>query len=217
MGAYVNLKNRASQNRAQNRADETHLSVNIFFADELGQLSAEELSLYDIILCNIRIPTVFMGGILLIGTLDHLQIQPIHGRPLLTANCITPCCKMVSLRHSARATGSRYVELQSLVRKDYIEFETNPDLLHRFRDICSNIFTFVKNWDDEKITPHTFRVFSKRLPAKMALEDFQNRMISRYANDNKPLRMRSSVDIQKSRFSHDWKEADFETVNLLNQ
>ena len=25
MGAYVNLKNRASQNRAQNRADETHL------------------------------------------------------------------------------------------------------------------------------------------------------------------------------------------------
>ena len=98
---------------------------------------------------------------------------------------------------------------------DYIEFETNPDLLHRFRDICSNIFTFVKNWDDEKITPHTFWVFSKRLPAKMALEDFQNRMISRYANDNKPLRMRSSVDIQKSRFSHDWKEADLKTVKIV--
>ena len=27
MGAYVNLKNRASQNRAQNRADETHLTL----------------------------------------------------------------------------------------------------------------------------------------------------------------------------------------------
>ena len=115
-----------------------------------------------------------MGGILLIGTLDHLQIQPIHGRPLLTANYIIPCFKMVSLRHSVHTTGYQYVELQSLVRKDYIEFETNPDSLHRFRNICSNIFTFVKNWDNEKITPLTFRVFSKRLLVKMALEDFQN-------------------------------------------
>ena len=193
------------------------LSVNILFADELGQLSAEELSLYDIILRHVRKSTVFMGGVLIIGTLDHLQIQPINGRPFLTANCIIPCFKMVSLRHSVRATGSQYVELQSLVRKDYIEFETKPELLHRFRNICSDIFTFVDNWDSEKITPHTFRVFSKKLPAKRAVEDFQNRMITRYENENKPLKMRPSVDIQKSRFSHDWKKADSETVNLLNQ
>ena len=39
MGAYVNLKNRASQNRAQNRADETHLIYSISF------LSADQVSL----------------------------------------------------------------------------------------------------------------------------------------------------------------------------
>ena len=33
MGAYVNLKNRASQNRAQNRADETHLSLSQMYSN----------------------------------------------------------------------------------------------------------------------------------------------------------------------------------------
>ena len=76
------------------------LSLHILFTDELGQLSAEDISLYDIILRNVRKSTVFMGGLLVIGTLDHLQIQPIVGRPFLTANCVIPCFKMVSLQHS---------------------------------------------------------------------------------------------------------------------
>ena len=47
--------------------------MNSIFRDELGQISAEELSLYDKISF-----TTFMGGILIIGTLDHLQIQPME-------------------------------------------------------------------------------------------------------------------------------------------
>jgi hypothetical protein len=43
---------------------------------------------------------MFMGGVLLIGTLDHLQIQPINGRPFLTANAIIPGFKMIALKHS---------------------------------------------------------------------------------------------------------------------
>ena len=104
--------NRIRKNR---KREHLLLTLNVIFADELGQLSAEEIGLYDIILRNVRKSTVFMGGILLIGTLDHLQIQPINGRPFLTASGIIPCFKMVALRHSVRATGSEYVELQSLV------------------------------------------------------------------------------------------------------
>ena len=73
------------------------------------------------------------------------------------------------------------------------------------------------NWNDPKITSHTFRVFSKRLPAKKALDDFQAQMISRYEDNNKELKMRPSVDIQKSRYSHDWRPAIFETSKLLDK
>ena len=58
-------------------------------------------------------------------------------------------------------------------------------------------------------------MFSKKIPAKIALDGFQNRMISRYQDGNQQLRMRTSVDIQKSRFSHDWRPADVETTKLL--
>ena len=193
------------------------LSLHILFTDELGQLSAEDISLYDIILRNVRKSTVFMGGLLVIGTLDHLQIQPIVGRPFLTANCVIPCFKMVSLQHSVRATGSDYVELQSLVRKDYIEFETNPHLLQRFWETCSNIFTFVDNWDDERITPHTFRVFSKRVPVREPLEKFQHALYEKYKFSRHNLRERKSEDIEKSRYGHDWKNADNETTKMLNK
>ena len=73
------------------------------------------------------------------------------------------------------------------------------------------------NWDDHRITPHTFRVFSKEMPAKLALDSFHSRMMTRYQDENRPLRRRPSVDIQKSRFSHDWRGADIETSKLLDK
>ena len=81
---------------------------------------------------------------------------------------------MIALSHSVRVTGSEYLELQSLVRKDYIHFDTDPTLIKRFREICSNIFTYIDDWNDEQIKTNTFRVFSKRFPAKEALEIFKS-------------------------------------------
>ena len=216
VGTYRRAELAIARIRKNRKREDLLLSLNIIFADELGQLSAEELALYDIILRQVRNSTSFMGGVLLIGTLDHLQIQPIHGRPFLTASGIMTCFKMVALKHSVRAIGSQYVRLQSLVRKDYIDFENNPDLIATFREICSDIFTFVDTWEDDKITSQTFRVFSKRKPAKDALDNFQSQMITKYQDNNRDLRMRPSVDIQKSRYSHDWRPATVETSKQLD-
>ena len=193
------------------------LGLNVIVADELGQLSAEELSTYDIILRHVRGSNIFLGGILLIGTLDHLQIQPINGRPFLIANSIIPCFKMVQLVSSVRAIGDLYVELQSLVRKDYIELESNPNLIRRFKEICSLIFTFVDTWDDERITSKTFRVFSKRAPALEALQLFQHSMIRKYNDHPSRLRVREAEDKQKGLWSHEWVAAEREVVKSLNQ
>ena len=51
-------------------------SLDVIFADELGQLSSEFVAAINIILCTIRGTGQMFGGILLIGSLDHTQIQP---------------------------------------------------------------------------------------------------------------------------------------------
>jgi hypothetical protein len=52
------------------------LSLDFIFADELGQLSSEFVAAINIILCRLRKNNNLFGGVLLIGSLDHTQIQP---------------------------------------------------------------------------------------------------------------------------------------------
>jgi hypothetical protein len=65
-------------------------SLHVIFADELGQLSAEEITVYDYILHQIRSSNLFMGGILIIGMLDHLnpssEKSMMNFNPILTLN-----------------------------------------------------------------------------------------------------------------------------------
>ena len=59
----------------------TLLSLDVLVCDEMGQISAEFLATIDIILRTLRETNVYLGGVLIIGTIDHTQIQPIEGRP----------------------------------------------------------------------------------------------------------------------------------------
>eukprot|EP00957_Ditylum_brightwellii_P060933 4625840-Ditylum_brightwellii.AAC.1 len=51
----------------------------------------------------VRESNAFMGGVLLICTMDYTQIQPIHGHPVLILIHIVPCFKMVVLKTSVCA------------------------------------------------------------------------------------------------------------------
>ena len=79
----------------------------MLFFDEIGQLPVELFSAIEIILCRIRQSTVFMGGVIIISTMDHTQLQPVNGRPFLLSTHVITCFKMVKLRTSVRATGDQ--------------------------------------------------------------------------------------------------------------
>ena len=66
-------------------------SIHVIFAYELGQLSAEDITIYEYILIQVRGGTSFMGVILIIGTLYNLQTQPIDGRQFLIVYSIISC------------------------------------------------------------------------------------------------------------------------------
>ena len=64
-----------------------------------------------------------MGEILMIGDLNHLQIQPIDGRQFILSYSIITCIKMVSLKCAVRQYGDEFVKPQSIIRKYYSKFE----------------------------------------------------------------------------------------------
>ena len=77
-------------------------SLDVLFADKFAQTSAEMLGVLDIVFRKIKKSNNYMGGTLIIFTMDHLQTSPIKERPLLTSSQIIPCFQMVALKFSVR-------------------------------------------------------------------------------------------------------------------
>ena len=78
------------------------LTMDVMFLDEAGQTSAEQLAVFDIILRKLRKSSAPFGGVLLLGTMDHTQLQPIASLPFLLSTSVLTCFTMVQLRESVR-------------------------------------------------------------------------------------------------------------------
>ena len=56
-------------------------TMEVLFFDEAGQKSAELLSVLDFILLKVRDNNIFLGGLLILSTMDHSQLSPVKRRP----------------------------------------------------------------------------------------------------------------------------------------
>ena len=144
-------------------------SLDIIFLGKIGQLSAELLSTLDIILRKTQNINVFMGGIWIIFTIDHTQIQTIKGCPFLTSWYILSYFIMVALEHSLQASNynaSNWIQqISQYIHRRFIE---EPELIDEFVITCLKKFTFVNSWAGVKIIASTVRLYSKKVPAKEA-------------------------------------------------
>ena len=108
------------------------------------------------------------GNKLVFATYDPTQLQPIKGRPFMVSPCIIPCYKVVQIKNSVRAQNEGFFRIQQIARTKFKELEANYVLLtQEFTDKC-NGFTFVNSWNDPEITPNTFRIYTRNIPAKEA-------------------------------------------------
>ena len=91
-------------------------TLDILFIDELGQVSAEQFCTIDIIkIQKIRSSQTPFGGVLILGTTDHTQLQPINQLPILTSSMMMTCFQMIRLDHSVRAHGdNEFQRLQAI-------------------------------------------------------------------------------------------------------
>lgn len=118
--------------------------VDIFLSDEKSQHSSEICQCIDIICRRSRGINLLNGGVLEIATMDHSQLQPIKGRPFLTNPNVISCYKLVALNYSVRACNdANFFRLQQISRYDYDRFDTEPELIDEFKNLCRG-FTFVE-------------------------------------------------------------------------
>ena len=77
-------------------------SVDMLAFDEISQSSAEILATFDIILQETSNSNIYMGGVLIIFSMDYTKINTIGGHKFLTSCHIISCLKMVTLKNYAR-------------------------------------------------------------------------------------------------------------------
>ena len=120
--------------------------IDVLFFDEIGQLPAEIFAAIEIILRRVRDSNEFMGGVIIISTMDHTQLQRVSGRPFIISSYVITCLNMVKLETSVRASiDIPFQRLKQIVRMHYSKYTEFPGLLDELRELLRTVPTYVEN------------------------------------------------------------------------
>jgi hypothetical protein len=148
--------------------------MDVLFIDEFGQVSAELLATMDMIMRRVRNSSQFMGGLLVIGTYDYLQLPPVEGRPPLLSPHILTSFILRKLEHSVRAGKDKILQqIQEYTRLSPARF---ADVRENFIALVVNNCTFVSSFDNDAIPTSTLRMFGKKKAATLAITNLLAQM-----------------------------------------
>lgn len=120
--------------------------LDILFIDEFGQVSAEQLCTIDIVLRKIRKSQTPFGGVLILCTMNHTQLQPINQLLILTLSMMITCFQMVRLEYSVRAHGDiQFQRLQAITRINPYVLIQSAALKTEFFDLAERILLYVND------------------------------------------------------------------------
>jgi GIY-YIG catalytic domain len=193
-------------------------SLDVLFMDEMGQLSVDIISVLDIVMRRIRNSSLFMGGVLIIGTLDKVQLRPIKELPfLLSPYILTTFCIGKLTQYVRCAECPILQEMNELARFYTSDEELLKQKLDRFVTLVSTHCTFVDTWDDEAITESVLRVFPKRQQAFKATEKFLANKQKQVRSKHQQYLKSIASDMMIAVESHgDWTPATRAIVGEIN-
>ncbi len=187
--------------------------LEILAIDEFGQVSAELISILDIILRTVRQNSSFMGGVLIMATMDNMQLPPVNGRPPLLSPYMISSFSFQVLTKSVRASRDLNLqELQSITRLYYNEIQ--PNHIARFRYLIENFCTHVDNFSHPLLSGEKLRLFGKRSAKQLAenslLEAKQRQFSGKQFIECKAIDFESTLESQ-------WDYASEPTTTLLSR
>ena len=110
-----------------------------------------------------------MGGLLVIGTLDHKCLPPVKGKPFMMSPYILTSFDFVTHQHSVRANRDLgYQRLQNIAHLHARKYKESPKLIVEFKILIISVCTFADDWSSPKIAPDTYCLYDKMIPEKIS-------------------------------------------------
>ena len=186
-------------------------TLDVLLIDEMGYMSAELLNILDTILRCIRGKSAFMGGVLVLCTMDPQQLQPIKAKPVLLSSLIPTCFKMVEMKHSIRAKDDFL--LQEVIKISRKASPTQEEVDY-FTNIIIQGCRHVTSWDDPSITLDMVRIVSTRNAMAKAEEEYFLKLQKQQVG----IVVRVAETVQTVVSSHgNWRKAEATTCYLLDK
>lgn len=199
------------------------LTADVIFFDEAAQESADRLATADIILRYLRKSQTPFGGVLILGSMDHAQIQPIKAMPFLLSSLVITTMDMIELRHSVRASSDPdFQRFQKILRMNPYTLAASSELKEEFMALMDKPhdeggINFVSSWDDPSITPNTVKIFAKREMVKKAQAEHASVLVRKLEESGQPFLSRVAVDKQvRAGARSEYSDATAETTKFLN-
>ena len=175
------------------------LTMDVLLIDECGQLSAQQISILDIILRIARNSKLPFGGVHIMGTMDHAQLGSIEGWPFLLSSHVITDFTLIQLRCSVRAHGDpEFQRIQNITRMPPRILLQDPDLEREFKSLVADNMTFARDWNDAAITPDVQRMYARRMPAYEAASEFVASCERMFQNNGTVHTVSKAVDLQRT-------------------
>ena len=174
--------------------------------DESGTMSASIFAALDIIMRRVRGSSTWMGGMVIVTTIDDKQLKPVNGYPLLLSPHILTCFRVAVLRHSVRSSADiNQQRVINISRMPERELNADEGLIDEVVKLVSHNCRFVSNWDDPAIDEKTLRVFAKKQPVIRAVGQFYDKIEAEFAagiSGFSLLTRRNAEDVENAIESH---------------
>ena len=155
--------------------------LDVLAIDELGLLSAEFLATTDMILRVVRKSSQYMGGLLLVCTMDVLQLLPFKNMPCMMSHQLVLHYQYKALQHSVRAANDpNLLRLQDLSRTPGHKWDDAKS--KEFQSIIETHCTFVPTFVDQSVPDNAIYVFARKRPCSDMENIVVNQMKQRVGN-----------------------------------
>jgi predicted GIY-YIG superfamily endonuclease len=119
--------------------------TNVFVIEEIGLVSAEMFGVLDTVMKYVMSNDLPFGGKLVIANGDHVQLEPILGRPFWMSTHLTMSFDIILLKEYVRMANDQTLQgILQLLRSSVISEEDTNEVVRTIEGRC----TFLSSWND---------------------------------------------------------------------
>lgn len=185
-------------------------TMDILMLDEAGNVPAEIIAILDIVLRYIRNSNRPFGGILIISTMDNLQIEPPQGKHPLMSSLFISTFVFFRLTQSVRAARDEvWQRIQAITRLPV--HKLTPTIKEEFISLLIDNCSWEK--DETHVPPNALFVYGKNKP----IREQEKRLFKKLRTKNSIVFLVSKAEDQERTVEGKMKPASQATSDALDE